>query len=346
MLKENKVPNGTKILVTGGGGFIGSHTVVELFKANYTPIIIDDFSNSQPWIIDRIKEITGKTPTLYEGDCTDKNFLAEVFKKESDIKGVIHFAGYKAVGESISKPLSYYKNNLFSLIAILEAMQKFKVKNLVFSSSATVYGEPDNCPISETAPRKSSPSPYGKTKAMAEDIISDTVTGYKNISAISLRYFNPIGAHPSGLIGELPIGVPNNLVPYITQASAGIREKLTIFGNDYPTADGYGVRDFIHVVDLAQAHIATLEYLTRQKAPFYDIFNVGTGKGNSVLEIIETFQKVNHVNVPHEIGPRREGDIATCFADATKIKKMMNWEAKKTLKDSLRDAWKWQNNLS
>lgn len=345
MPKENKIYNRAKILVTGGAGFIGSHTVVELFAAGYTPIIIDNFSNSQPWIIDRIKEISGQFPIFYQGDCTDKTFLAEVFKKESDIAGVIHFAAYKAVGESMSKPLDYYSNNLFSLITVLKTMQIFGVKNLVFSSSATVYGEPESCPISETAPRKISPSPYGKTKAIAEDIISDTVFGNKNISAISLRYFNPIGAHPSGLIGELPLGIPNNLVPYVTQAAAGIREKLTVFGNDYPTADGYGVRDFIHVVDLAQAHIATLEYLAKQTTPFYDVFNVGTGTGNSVLEIIETFQKINHTKVPYAIGPRREGDIATCFADASKIKKTMNWEAKKTLEDSLKDAWKWQNSL-
>jgi UDP-glucose 4-epimerase len=334
-----------KILVTGGAGFIGSHTVVELISAGYTPIIIDNFSNSQPWIIDRIKEITSQTPIVYEGNCTDKNFLKEVFKKEPDIKGVIHFAAYKAVGESITKPLDYYRNNLLSLIALLETMQIFEVKNLVFSSSATVYGEPDNCPIPETAPRKISPSPYGKTKSMAEDIISDTVKGPKNISAVSLRYFNPIGAHPSGLIGELPIGTPNNLIPYVTQTAAGIRKELTVFGNDYSTPDGYGVRDFIHVVDLALAHIATLEYLFKKETPFYDVFNVGTGKGNSVLEIIETFEKVNKVKVPYNIGPRREGDIATCFADASKIKKEMDWEAQKTLEDGLRDAWNWQKNL-
>ena len=346
MSAKNKIHNKTKILVTGGAGFIGSHTVVELINARYTPIIIDNFSNSQPWIIDRIKEITDQAPAFYEGDCNNKEFLAEVFKKESDIEGVIHFAAYKAVGESMIKPLDYYRNNLLSLIALLETMQIFKVKNLVFSSSATVYGDPDFCPIPESAPRKTSPSPYGKTKAMAEDIISDTVQGNKNISAIALRYFNPIGAHPSGLIGELPIGTPNNLVPYVTQTAAKIREELTVFGNDYPTADGFGVRDFIHVVDLAQAHIATLEHLTKKEAPFYDVFNIGTGKGSSVFEIIETFEKVNHTKVPYKIGPRRDGDIATCYADASKIKKEMNWEAQKTLEDSLRDAWRWQKNLT
>ena len=334
-----------KILVTGGTGFIGSHTCVELISTDHEPIIIDNFSNSQKWILDRIEKIARKKIIFYEGDCSDSNFLQSVFEKEKNIEGVIHFAAFKAVGESMTKPLDYYKNNLNSLILILEKMQKFKVKNLVFSSSATVYGDPEYCPIDETAPRKSSPSPYGKTKAICEDIISDTVNGNKNICAIALRYFNPIGAHPSGLIGELPIGAPNNLVPYVTQTADGIREKLTVFGNDYPTPDGSGVRDFIHVVDLAKAHIKTLEYLKEKEIPFYDVFNVGTGAGNSVLEIIETFEKTNRVKVPYTIGPRREGDIATCYADNAKIKKAMGWQAKKSLEDSLRDAWNWQRNL-
>ncbi|MEF3692505.1 MAG: UDP-glucose 4-epimerase GalE [Candidatus Moraniibacteriota bacterium] len=334
-----------KILVTGGAGFIGSHTCVELIKAGHTPIIIDNFCNSQKWIIHRIAQITQQNIIYYEGDCNNSNFLEEVLNKERDIEGVIHFAAFKAVGESIAKPLDYYKNNLNSLISILEKMQKFKIKNLVFSSSATVYGDPDSNPIFETAPRKKANCPYGNTKTICEDIIEDTVKGNRNISAIALRYFNPIGAHPSGLIGELPLGAPNNLVPYVTQAAAGIREKLTVFGNDYPTPDGSGVRDFIHVVDLAQAHLKTLEYLSKKEVPFYDIFNVGTGEGHSVLEIIETFEKVNGVPVPYEIGPRRDGDIAACFADASKIKKEMNWQSEKSLEDSLRDAWNWQKNL-
>lgn len=334
-----------KILVTGGAGFIGSHTCVELLNNGYQPIIIDNFSNSQKWILDRIEQITGKKIIFYQGDCTDSVFLEDVFKKEKNITGAIHFAAFKAVGESMQKPLIYYKNNLNSLIVLLEVMQKFEVKNLVFSSSATVYGDPDTNPISETVPRKKANCPYGNTKTICEDIIKDTVTGNKNISALSLRYFNPIGAHPSGLIGELPLGAPNNLVPYVTQAAAGIREKLTIFGDDYPTPDGSGVRDFIHVVDLAQAHIKALKFLEEKKVPFYDIFNVGTGQGNSVLEIVETFEKINNVKVPYEIGPRRDGDIATCYADATKIKKVMNWQAQKSLEDSLRDAWNWQKNL-
>ena len=335
-----------KILVTGGAGFIGSHTCVELISEGYVPIILDNFSNSQKFIIKRIEEITGEKIISHEGDCTDRNFLKEILKKEKDIAGIIHFAAYKAVGESTDEPLKYYQNNLNSLLVIMEAMQEFKIKNLVFSSSATVYGDPDSNPIYETAPRKKANCSYGNTKSICEDIIEDTVSGKKNISAVALRYFNPIGAHPSGLIGELPIGPPNNLVPYVTQVAAGIREKLTVFGNDYPTPDGSGVRDFIHVVDLAQAHIKTLKFLETKDAPFYDIFNVGTGQGNSVLEIIKTFEEVNQIKVPYEIGPRRKGDIASCFADVSKIKKELAWQAQKTLKDSLRDAWNWQKNLS
>ncbi|HCU70321.1 MAG TPA: UDP-glucose 4-epimerase GalE [Candidatus Moranbacteria bacterium] len=335
-----------KILVTGGAGFIGSHTAIELISKGHTPVIADNFSNSEKWILGRLEEISQQEIIFYEGDCSDGNFLAEVFSREKNIAGAIHFAAKKAVGESMEKPLIYYKNNLLSLIVLLETMQEFGVKNLVFSSSATVYGEPGSCPIPETAPRQKAASPYGNTKVICEDIISDSVFGGKNISAISLRYFNPIGAHPSGLIGELPIGIPNNLVPYVTQAAAGIREKLTVFGNDYPTPDGSGVRDFIHVVDLAQAHIKTLEYLEKQNTPFYDVFNVGTGQGNSVLEIIQTFEKVNGVEVPYEIGPRRPGDIATCFADPQKIEKTLGWKTEKTLEESLIDAWKWQNYLT
>lgn len=335
-----------KILVTGGAGFIGSHTAVELVKNNYQPIILDNFSNSQKFIIERIEKITNQKITFYEGDCSQTDLLEEIFKKEKDIAGVIHFAAFKAVGESVQKPLKYYRNNLSSLISLLEVMQKFEIKNLVFSSSATVYGNPDKNPIPETAPRKKANCAYGNTKSICEDIIEDTVSGEQKISAVSLRYFNPIGAHPSGLIGELPLGAPNNLVPYLTQAASGIREKLTVFGNDYPTPDGSGVRDFIHVVDLAQAHIKTLDFLNTKNSPFYDIFNVGTGEGNSVLEIIKTFEQVNGVKAPYEIGLRREGDIASCFADVSKIKKELGWQAQKTLADSLRDAWNWQRNLN
>jgi UDP-glucose 4-epimerase len=334
-----------KILVTGGAGFIGSHTAVELIAAGHVPIIADNFSNSEKWIVDRIGKIAGEIPKTYAGNCEDTAFMENIFAAEKDIRGAIHFAAKKAVGESLEKPLTYYRNNLMSLITLIETMQKFGVQNLVFSSSATVYGDPETNPILETAQRKKANSPYGNTKSICEDIIEDAVNGQKNISAVSLRYFNPIGAHPSGLIGELPIGAPNNLVPYLTQAAIGLREKLTVFGSDYPTADGSGIRDYIHVVDLAKAHIKTLEFLEKQNAPFYDVFNVGTGQGHSVLEIIRTFEKVNGTGVPFEIGPRRPGDIAACFADPGKIKDQLSWSTEKTLADALRDAWNWQKNI-
>ncbi len=334
-----------KILITGGAGFIGSHTVVELFESGHTPIIIDNFSNSEKWIIDQIEKISKKRPIVYEGDCNDLDFLNKVFKKESQIDGIIHFAAFKAVGESIDKPLEYYKNNILSFINILETTKKYNTKNIVFSSSATVYGDPEKNPITENFPRQEATCPYGNTKIMCEDILRDTITSKVKMSAISLRYFNPIGAHPSGLIGELPIGVPNNLIPYITQTAAGIREKLTIFGDDYETADGTCIRDFIHVVDLAKAHIATLEYLEKQTTPFYDFFNVGTGQGNSVMELIKVFEKVNNLKLNYEVGKRRQGDISQCWADTNKINKIIGWKNEKTLEDSLRDAWNWQKKL-
>ncbi len=335
-----------KILITGGAGFIGSHTVVELIEAGHTPIIIDNFSNSEKWIIDRIEKITGQKPTVYEGDCADKKFIADVFQKEKNIDGVIHFAALKAVGESMEKPLEYYRNNLDSTMTILEEITRHKIGNFVFSSSATVYGDPKENPIPEIAPRQPATNPYGNTKSIIEDIIRDLASADKNFSALSLRYFNPIGAHSSGLIGELPKGTPNNLVPYLTQTAAGKRKELTIFGDDYPTPDGTGVRDFIHVVDLARAHIAALDYLKKQPKPFYDIFNIGTGKGTSVKEIIETFEKINRVKVPYKIGPRRPGDIAACWADPSKINKIIGWRAEKTIADALKDAWKWEKNIS
>jgi UDP-glucose 4-epimerase len=333
-----------KILITGGAGFIGSHTAVELLAAGHTPIILDNFSNSEKWILERIEKITGTKVSFYEGDCIDKNFVESVFAAEKNIDGVIHFAGLKAVGESIEKPLEYYRNNLDSSLTILEIMQKFKTKFFIFSSSATVYGEAETNPISETAPRKPATNPYGNTKAMIEDITHDAVTASQSLSAISLRYFNPIGAHPSGLIGELPKGTPNNLVPYLVQVAAGKREFLTVFGDDYDTPDGTGVRDFIHVVDLAKAHVATLEYLQKQTAPFYDIFNVGTGNGTSVKELITAFEKANGVPVPYQIGPRRAGDIAACWADPQKINTLMGWQSEKTIATAMQDAWNWEKN--
>ena len=334
-----------KILITGGAGYIGSHTAVELLNAGHIPVILDNFSNSQNWIIDRIKQITNKSITVYNGDCTDSNFVKKVFADENDIEGVIHFAAFKAVGESIEKPLPYYHNNINSLLTLLKIMQQFHVKNIVFSSSATVYGEPDKNPLTEQSPRKEATNPYGRTKIIAEDILNDVVKSGSKINAIALRYFNPIGAHESHLIGELPLGTPNNLVPYLTQTAAGLRDKLTIFGDDYNTPDGTCVRDFIHVSDLASAHIATMNYLDNQDAPFFDVFNVGTGQGTSVMELINTFQEINNIKLNHIIGSRRPGDVEACWADPTKINSTMNWQAQKTLSDALKDAWQWQKSL-
>ena len=333
------------ILVTGGAGYIGSHTVVELFEAGHTPIIVDNFSNSEKWIIDRIEQITNKRPIVYEGDCTDSNFIDDVFAKEKGLHGVIHFVALKAVGESVKKPIPYYKNNINSLLVVLEMMKKHNVKNIVFSSSATVYGDPDTNPLTENSPRKQATNPYGNTKIIAEDIIKDVITSGVQINAIPLRYFNPIGAHESHLIGELPSGIPNNLVPYITQAVAGLRDELTVFGDDYSTPDGTCIRDFIHVVDLAKAHIAALEYLDKQTTPFFDVFNVGTGKGTSVTELIDAFEKVNNTKVNYKVGRRRAGDVESCWADTKKINKIMNWKSEKSISDAMKDSWEWQKTL-
>jgi UDP-glucose 4-epimerase len=334
-----------KILVTGGAGFIGSHTVVELVKIGYKPIIIDNFSNSEKWIIGRIAKITGIKPVFYEGNCADKNFLQIVIKKEKNISAIIHFAGLKAVNESLQKPLQYYQNNIVSSIALLEKAIENKINNFIFSSSATVYGNPKKNPLSEKSLRQPAVTPYGNTKIIIEDIIRDTVYANNSLSALSLRYFNPIGAHPSGLIGELPKGTPNNLLPYLIQVATGQRKTLTIFGDDYPTPDGTGMRDFIHVVDLAKAHIASLKYLEKQKRSFYDVFNVGTGSPSSVKELITAFEEVNKVKIPYKIGPRRKGDIAACWADPKKINQRTGWRAERTIKDALEDAYRWQKNL-
>ncbi len=333
-----------KILVTGGAGYIGSHTVVELVQAGYKPVIVDNFSNTKPWMVQRLIELVNTDLRVYEGDCVDVDFLKSVFDKEKEIHGVIHFAALKAVGESVAEPLLYYRNNVCGMISVLETMRMFEVKNLIFSSSATVYGVPDKCPITEDQPRKSPSSPYGATKVMCEDIIKDSTRG-GCIKAVSLRYFNPIGAHDSGNIGELPVGVPNNLLPYITQAVAKKIPPLKIFGTDYNTKDGSCVRDFIHVVDLAKAHVSTLDYLIKSKEN-YDIFNVGTGKGTSVLELIDIFEKVNNVVIPREVTARREGDIRECYADAQKIKSKIGWESCKSIEQALEDAWRWQAKLT
>lgn len=336
------------ILITGGAGFIGSHTVVELAQAGHVPIILDNFCNSQESVLDGIEKILSYRPKTYVGDCTDPIFLESVFSKES-IDGIVHFAALKAVGESIEKPLLYYRNNIGSLIAILDVAIRHNAKAFVFSSSATVYGEPNTLPILETAPRKQATSPYGNTKQICEDILRDTTLSvHGSLRSISLRYFNPIGAHASGFIGELPLGIPNNLVPYLTQTAAKLRKQLTIFGGDYPTPDGTCIRDYIHVVDLAQAHIAALNHLfsAGENQLIYDIYNVGTGNGASVKELINTFEQATSTPVPHIIGPRRHGDVVSCYADPGKIQKELGWKAEHSLTQALQDAWRWQKNIS
>lgn len=332
------------ILITGGAGYIGSHTAVQLIEAGYNPIIIDDLSNSEEEVLDRLEEIIGRRLTFYKGDCSDRALLNQI-ANEHTIEGVIHFAAFKAVGESTVLPLKYYQNNILSLITILDFMKVNRIKDLVFSSSCTVYGQPEVLPVTEETPRKDAESPYGNTKKICEDILVDFVKSQSGIRVISLRYFNPVGAHPSGKIGELPIGTPANLVPFVTQTAAGIREKLTVFGDDYDTVDGSCVRDFIHVMDLADAHVKALSYLGEQKSDFYNVFNVGTGNGNTVLEVIRTFEKVNRVKVNFEIGPRRAGDVVQIWADTSKINSVLNWRPTYSLEDSLRDSWNWQKNL-
>ncbi len=330
------------ILVTGGLGFIGSHTVVSLVEAGYNPIILDNLSNSRLSAIDGIESITGKSVHFIKGDVNDPTIYLSVFE-QFEIQAVIHFAAYKAVGESVEKALVYYRNNVGGLITLLEAMEKANLSNLVFSSSCTVYGEPDNVPVTELEPTKAATSPYGATKQMCEVILQDTLW----CKTQCLRYFNPVGAHKSGKIGELPLGVPNNLVPYITQTAAGLRNELTVHGNDYNTRDGSNIRDYIHVVDLAEAHVAALDrLLTPELADRFEVFNIGTGNGNTVLEVIEAFEKVNATKVPYKIGPRRAGDVVQVWANTQKINKVFGWKARFSIEDMMRDAWNWQKNAS
>lgn len=332
-----------KILVTGGTGYIGSHTTVELQKAGYEVVIIDNLSNSNESVIDGIEEITGIRPVFVKGDCTDIETLKKLFKDNPGIKGIINFAASKAVGESVQKPLLYYRNNLNTLINLLQLMPEFGVKGIVFSSSCTVYGEPDKNPIDETAPIKPATSPYGNTKQISEEIIEDYVKSGAPIKSILLRYFNPIGAHPSAKIGELPLGVPQNLVPYLTQTAAGIRKELTVFGDDYNTPDGSCIRDYIDVVDLAKAHvIAMRRMLENNDTDAVEIFNLGTGRGLSVLELINAFEAATGVPVPHKIGPRRAGDIEKIWADPKKANEVLGWTAEADIKDTMRNAWAWQ----
>jgi len=330
------------ILVTGGTGFIGSHTVVELLADNHNVIIVDSLINSNKNVLKNLEQISGKPIHFTKLDVRNTIELTELMTYHA-VDAVIHFAALKAVGESIEKPLEYYRNNVDGLLSVLESMRLAKVSKLIFSSSATVYGDPDSLPITEEAPLKPATNPYGATKQMAEQIISD-VCKASNLHTVLLRYFNPIGAHASGLIGELPKGTPNNLVPFVTQAAAGLRDKLIVHGDDYDTPDGSGIRDYIHVVDLAKAHVKSINYLEQSKDPV-TILNVGTGKGASVLEVINTFESVNNVAVPYAIGPRRAGDIASCYASPAKAEKLLSWKAELSLEQSLKDAWNWQQHL-
>lgn len=335
-----------KILVTGGTGYIGSHTVVELQNAGYEVVVVDNLSNSTADSIDGIEKITGIRPAFEKIDCNDEEGLRSVFKKYAPINGIIHFAASKAVGESVEKPLLYYKNNLVSLINLLELMPEFGVKGIVFSSSCTVYGEPDVNPIDETAPIKPAASPYGNTKQINEEIIQDFVRSGANIKSIILRYFNPIGAHPSAEIGELPNGVPQNLVPFITQTAIGIRKELSVFGDDYDTPDGSCVRDFINVVDLAKAHVVAMDRMLQDKSDEkVEIFNLGTGKGLSVLELIHIFEKVSGVKLNYKIVGRRVGDIVKIWAEPSRANNVLGWTAKETTEDTMASAWKWQQKL-
>lgn len=335
-----------KILVTGGTGYIGSHTVVELFNAGYEPIIIDNLSNSSISVLDGIKAITKVPPTYENIDCKDYNSLERFFEKHQDMKAIAHFAAYKSVGESVSKPISYYRNNIVSLLNLLQLMPDFGIKNIVFSSSCTVYGQPDELPVTEQSPIKPATSPYGSTKQMCETILADVAVANPDMNSIILRYFNPIGAHPSAEIGELPNGIPNNLLPYITQTAAGIREKLRVFGNDYNTPDGSCIRDYINVVDLAKAHVVAIDRLIEgQNKKNIEFFNLGTGNGSSVLEILNGFEKATGVKVPYEIVERRAGDIEKVWADTTFANNELGWKTEVSLEDSLRSAWNWQKKL-
>ncbi|MBI3219026.1 MAG: UDP-glucose 4-epimerase GalE [Bacteroidetes bacterium] len=332
-----------KVLLTGGAGYIGSHTAVELINQGFEVVVVDDLSRSEHQMIEGIEKITGKPVLFYKGDCADASFLQSVFEKEK-IGNVIHFAAYKSVGESVENPLLYYRNNLLSMVTLLAEMKRAGVSKIIFSSSCTVYGQPEHIPVDESAPFKKAESPYGATKQMCERILEDATVSNKNLKVISLRYFNPVGAHPSALIGELPIGTPSNLVPFITQTAAGIRTQLTVFGNDYNTPDGSCVRDFIHVVDLAKAHVKAVQAIDSITTP-YETFNIGTGKGETVLELIKKFISVTSVKLNYTIGARRPGDVEKIFAEPRKAREVLKWKAEQTLEDSLLHAWNWEKKL-
>jgi UDP-glucose 4-epimerase len=332
-----------KILVTGGTGYIGSHTVVELISAGYEPIIVDNLSNSSINILDQIAEITGVKPAFFNLDLCDEQAVKNFFATHA-IQNIIHFAAFKAVGESVVEPLKYYRNNLFSLVNLLNYCVEKDV-NFVFSSSCTVYGQPDVLPVTEDAAVKPAQSPYGNTKQIAEEILQETTAVKKNLKVSSLRYFNPVGAHASAKIGELPIGIPQNLVPFITQTASGKRDKLAVFGTDYATSDGSCVRDYIHVVDLAKAHVAALEALQKSSAANYEVFNIGTGKGSTVLEVIKTFEAVSGQKLNYELGPRRQGDVEQVYGDVRKAESQLGWKAELDLSDMMRSAWAWEKYL-
>jgi len=334
-----------KILVTGGLGYIGSHTVVELISAGYEPVIVDDLSNSNIKILDQITKITGKRPVFHQLDLCDEAGVISLATAEPGIAGVIHFAASKAVGESVKLPLKYYRNNIYSLINLLYAYSG-KPVNFVFSSSCTVYGQPDHLPVDESAPVKPAESPYGNTKQIAEEILRDMIASGSSYKVIALRYFNPVGAHDTALIGELPIGVPQNLVPFITQTAIGKREKITVFGDDYDTSDGSCIRDYIHVVDLAKAHVAALKLMESNHFAGYDVFNIGTGTGNSVLEIINAFERVTGVKLNYEIGPRREGDIEKVWGDVSKSAEQLHWKAVLGIDTMMSTAWAWEKYIA
>ena len=329
------------ILVTGGAGFIGSHTCVDLQESGYDVVVLDNLCNSSEKSLERVEAITGKKVTFYKGDILDRDILGRIFEKE-DIECCIHFAGLKAVGESVQKPWEYYYNNISGTLTLVDEMRKHGVKNIIFSSSATVYGDPAQIPITEECPKGQCTNPYGWTKSMLEQILTDMQKADPEWNVILLRYFNPIGAHPSGTMGENPSGIPNNLMPYIAKVAVGKLKELSVFGNDYDTPDGTGVRDYIHVMDLASGHVAALKKI-KEKAGLC-IYNLGTGVGYSVLDIVKNFEEANHVKIPYVIKPRRAGDIATCYADASKAKRELGWEAKYGIRKMCEDSWRWQKN--
>lgn len=342
-----------KVLITGGTGFIGSHTVVSLVKEGFEPVIVDNFDNSSPYVLEGLEKILGSKPIFYNIDCNDAAALDQVFVQEKNIQGVIHFAANKAVGESVANPLKYYRNNLGSLINLLDLMLKHKVSNIVFSSSCTVYGQPDTLPVTEASEVVPAESPYGNTKQISEEIIKDTVASnslnptQSPINAVLLRYFNPMGAHPSGHIGELPLGVPGNLVPFITQTAAGIREKLTVFGDDYNTPDGTCIRDYIHVLDLADAHVKALRFAAKatNEQGMCEAFNIGTGKGHSVMELVKAFEKITSTPLNYVLGKRRPGDVEQIYASVDKARDQLGWAAHRGIEEGLQDAWNWQKRL-